>query len=139
MASKPVQRSIAELKKRGYTCHVVERWNSFAKIRQDFGGFADILAYKPGEVGVLAIQACADSGDVSKHVKKLLGVANLGVWLQSGNKCEIWGWGMRGERGKRKTWTLRAINMTAGQFLATEKLEYKASLPDEQDAALPVI
>lgn len=39
----PAQRSLAALKQLGYRAKVVEKWNPFAKIRQDlFGG--DILA-----------------------------------------------------------------------------------------------
>lgn len=106
MASKSIQRSLQELKKRGYTAHVVERFNTFVKIRQDFGGFADILAYKLGEPGVLAIQACVGSGDVAKHVNKLKPLANVKTWLQAGNRLEIWSWAKRGERGARKLWSM---------------------------------
>ncbi len=110
MAAKTIQRSIAELKKNGYTHAIVERWNQFAHIRQDLFGFIDIVAIKSKELGVLAIQACSDdSGDVSSHVKKLMDNPNLKIWLQGRNSCEIYGWGHRGERGKRKVWTLRKV------------------------------
>jgi hypothetical protein len=104
----PTQRTIAELKKRGYTCHIVEKWNHFAKIRQDFGGFADILAYRNDLAGVFAIQTTSDS-NVSARVTKSLQISNLGTWLCAGNTFQVWGWGRKGERGKRKTWTLRVI------------------------------
>ena len=43
----PTQRSLAHLKALGYQARVVEKWNPFAKVRQDlFGG--DVLALKPG-------------------------------------------------------------------------------------------
>lgn len=112
MATQSVQRTMRELKKRGYTAHVVERWNQWAHKRQDFGGFADILAYKPGESGVLAVQACSDNGgDVSAHIKKLVAIANVRPWILSNNRLEIWGWGLRGARGERKLWTLRIIHI----------------------------
>jgi hypothetical protein len=55
----PTARSLAHLKALGYQAKVVEKWNPFAKIRQDLFG-ADILALKPGEP-VLVVQATTDS------------------------------------------------------------------------------
>lgn len=124
MASKPVQRTLATLRENGYNAHVVEKWNQWAHRRQDFGGFADVLAYKEGESGVLAIQACADNGgDVSAHFHKLCGVPDLLVWLKAGNRCEIWGWGKRGAAGKRKLWTLRIVGLvvTAANVIGTDR------------------
>jgi hypothetical protein len=43
------------LRELSYHTRVVEKWNPFAKIRQDLFG-ADVLALKPGEP-VLAVQA----------------------------------------------------------------------------------
>lgn len=105
----PMQRTLAELKKRGFTAHIVEKWNSFIKIRQDFGGFADVLAYKKDYPGVLAINCCLDNGEVNAHVVKYEVMENVRTWLTSGNRLEVWGWGIRGERGKRKLWTLREV------------------------------
>lgn len=110
MPSKPTQRTLKKLRAEGWTCHIVEHFNHFSRVRQDFGGFADILAYKPGESGVLAIQCCADNGgDVSSHMKKLAPLPNVKAWLEAENRLEIWGWGLRGERGARKLWTLRVV------------------------------
>lgn len=109
--TSPAERTIAELKRREYTAHKVEHWNMFAKIRQDFGGFADFLAYKEGEVGVLAINCCLDNGEVQSHVNKYKTMANVQTWLKANNKMEVWGWGKRGDRGKRKIWTLRVISL----------------------------
>lgn len=105
-APKSLSKSLNLLKRNGYTAHSVERYNSFVKIRQDFGGFADILAYKPGEFGVLAVQACMGNGDVSKHLKKYSMNKNMRTWIESGNRFEIWSWAKRGDRGKRKVWSM---------------------------------
>ena len=51
--SSPTQRSLAMLKRLGYAACVVERWNQYAKVRQDALGFIDILA--AGDGGILAI------------------------------------------------------------------------------------
>lgn len=120
---------MAHLRKNGYHASIVEKWNQFARIRQDFGGFADILAYKPQEAGVLAIQATSDEkgGNVSARVKKLTApepddkhgpsrIENIKAWLGAGNRLEVWGFGKRGERGARKLWTLRVIPITLDHF-----------------------
>ena len=106
----PTQRTLAELRKRGYIAHIVEKWNPFAKIRQDFGGFADILAYKPEIPGVLAIQTTSDS-NIANRVAKSSQNSNLRAWLASGASFEVWGWGRKGKRGKRKIWTLRSVSI----------------------------
>ena len=63
----PTARSLAHLKSLGYTAKVVERWNPFAKIRQNlFGG--DLLALKPGEP-VLVIQATSGTNHAARRTK----------------------------------------------------------------------
>lgn len=119
MATQSVQRSTLALRDMGYEYSIVEKFNSFVKRRQDFGGFADILAWKEGVNGVLAVQACAGHGDAGKHVTKLTTVSpaedeakgkarirKIRAWLSGGNKLEIWSWAKRGARGERKLWTV---------------------------------
>jgi hypothetical protein len=44
----PTARSLAHLRELGYKARVVEKWNPWAKVRQDlFGG--DLIGLKPGE------------------------------------------------------------------------------------------
>src|SRR5215472_3844766 len=42
--SSPTQRSLAYLRQNGWTACVVEKWNQYARVRQDAFGFGDILA-----------------------------------------------------------------------------------------------
>lgn len=108
--TSPTKLSLAELRKRGYMAAVVEKFNSFIKIRQDLFGILDIIAVHPIKKEVLGIQATSEKGgNVSKHQKKIEGNKNLETWLQSGCKFEIWGWAKKGKAGKRKLWTLREI------------------------------
>lgn len=118
MASKSYQRSKAELEKRGYIAGKTEQpWNRFSKVRQDFCGFADIIAFHPEHNETLAIQACTNDGGVQKHLDKLLAIYAVGMWVkQPSRRLEIWGWAKRGERGKRKLWTLRVIPITHAMF-----------------------
>ena len=46
--TSPLQRSKKLLESEGYTVAIVERWNPWAKVRQDLFGIIDLLAIKPG-------------------------------------------------------------------------------------------
>lgn len=107
----PTARSLAVLRSRGCVYGVVEKWNPGARVRQDFLGFADILAVEPGQLGVLAIQACT-TGDQAKRLAKIAENARVAPWLAAGNRVVVWGWAKRGARGKRKTWTLSETPVT---------------------------
>jgi len=102
----PTQRTLQELRRRGYVAQVVERWNAFAKIRQDLFGFIDIVAVKSNENGVLGVQATS-TGNVPSRIQKASLSPNLSVWLQAGNRFAVWGWAKRGAKGKRKVYQLR--------------------------------
>jgi hypothetical protein len=92
MAKKsPTQRTLEELRSRGYLCAVVEKWNQFAKIRQDLYGFIDILCLHPEEDQPLAIQ-CTTRGNVSARVKKIKEHENFEL-VKAKMVIEVWGWG----------------------------------------------
>lgn len=114
MATSPTQRSLAHLKKAGYTVAVVERWNAFTRTRQDLFQFADLLAFHVG-VPVLLVQTTT-AGNVSKRRKKILANATAKAWVQAGNEIALHGWALRGPRGKRKTWTVEPEWLTEDQF-----------------------
>lgn len=122
MPSKPTQRSLEELRKRGYVCGVTEKWNSFARVRQDYPydkhGFGDIIAYHPNTNEVLAIQACADNGGaIMERFRKIKQSENAYKWtLQECRRLEIWGWGLRKNGTKRKVWTLRTMPISKDDF-----------------------
>ncbi len=101
----PTARSLKEMRARGYHCAVVEKWNSFAKIRIDLFGFGDILCFKKDESGVIAIQATS-SPNISARLKKISENKYVDDWLRAGNRLIVHGWALRGERGKRKVYTL---------------------------------
>ncbi|MBI5315852.1 MAG: hypothetical protein HZB34_07765 [Nitrospirae bacterium] len=100
----PTARSLQHLKALGYAARVVEKWNPFAKIRQDLFG-ADLLALKAGQP-VLAIQCTSGSNHAARRVK-LEAEGFVALWKASGAALEVWSWSKQGPRGKRKTWTLR--------------------------------
>ena len=100
----PTARSLQHLRALGYRAQVVERWNPFAKIRQDlFGG--NIVALKSGEP-VLVVQATSATNHAARRTKlEEQGFAAL--WTGAGARLEIWSWAKAGARGTRKVWTVR--------------------------------
>lgn len=105
----PTQRSLAKLRKDGWLVAITERWNPFAKIRQDLFGFVDLLAIK-GDT-TLAVQTT--SGDnVTARIAKIRALQSSSLWLESPNrKIVVHGWRKIGERGKRKIWECREVTL----------------------------
>lgn len=103
--TSPTARSLAELRRLGATCQVVEHWNAFSRKRNDLFGVIDIVAVHPSRQGVLGIQATS-AGNITARMKKSMEEPRLKVWLKAGNTFQVWGWGKRGPRGKLKKWTL---------------------------------
>lgn len=101
-----MQRSLKHLKAQGYTCQIVEKWNPWAKIRQDLFGIIDLVAIKDGQKGVLGIQTTSGANH-SARVNKALVEPNLALWKASGNRFVVQSWAKRGARGQRKVWELR--------------------------------
>ena len=113
-ASKsPCQLSLAYLRKQGWVCGITERFNRFANIRQDLWGFVDIMAVRQGEL--LAVQTTS-TPHLNDHLAKLRSekvVGNVRLLLSvPGCRVVLHGWALRGDRGKRKTFTLKEIPVT---------------------------
>lgn len=85
----PTQRSLEALREAGYLPSVVERWNSFARIRQDLWGWCDILAIKKGEV--LAVQVTS-AANVSARIKKIQDSETIAKVRDAGIRVEVHGW-----------------------------------------------
>ena len=108
MASSPTTRSLALMRKEGYTCAITEHYNAFVGIRQDLYGFIDIVCLRGGEVGVLGIQTTS-TGNINARIKKIQANPIYILWLQCGNKLEVQGWAKRGKAGKVKHWTVKRV------------------------------
>jgi hypothetical protein len=63
-------------------------------VTQDFGNFADLIAYSAMET--VGLQACAISG-FAAHVSKIRGLATARLWCHEGSRrrIEVWGWSGR--------------------------------------------
>lgn len=98
----PLQRTLGRLRRKGYIVGITEKWNPHIRIRQDFCGFADCLAFRDWEIGVLAVNAM--------HLRHRTGHKKfnknkaLKIWLMAGNRFSMHQWHKIGSRGKRKIW-----------------------------------
>ena len=111
--TSPTQRTLAWCKEHGLTVQVVERWCSFSRRRIDLFGCVDLVmavdcsrAYPPGERGIYGIQACAGASHAARRTKSIA-EPRLRTWLLAGGRFAVVSWAKRGERGKRKLWTMR--------------------------------
>ena len=113
MATSPTQRTLAYCKKLGRTSGIVEKWNSFIKIRQDLFGFIDIICIDKDK-GIVAVQSTGSAH--SEHIKKLTVDRKEIVteWLKSGAPLELISWRkvkkVRG--GKAMVWKPRICDFT---------------------------
>lgn len=115
----PTQRTKAKLKAEGWPfVAVTERWNAFAKCRQDLFSFVDILALRQNEL--MAVQTTSGS-NVSARLEKIRNAPAAAVWLSVPNhRLVVHGWSKRGARGERKLWTCREVEVTP-LMLGTKK------------------
>lgn len=102
----PTQRTLKAVRESGWTAEVVERWNPYARIRQDLFNFIDIVAIKPGEP-ITGIQVTASGA--SSRVKKIVEAPESRLWLLGGGRLVVHSWAIRGKKGKRKKHTCREI------------------------------
>lgn len=101
--SSPTQRTLAHLRKQGYLVAITEKWNPWAKIRQDLFGIVDVLAVREGET--LAVQ-CTSGDNVSKRVAKIAESETVPMLRKAGWKIVVHGW----RKGANGRWALREID-----------------------------
>jgi hypothetical protein len=119
--SSPTARTLAELRRLGWTAQVVEHWNAYARRRIDLGGGIDVVAWHGPNLstfahgGILGVQACAGASHAARR-DKLLALPAMREWVAAGGLLEIWSWAKQGARGKRKVWTLRRESLDLAMF-----------------------
>lgn len=84
----PTQRSLAKMREHGYLCEVTERWNPFAKIRQDLYGFIDILCVGEDIVGVQT----TTKENMKARIDKIANHDNYPAVIASGIRIVVHGW-----------------------------------------------
>lgn len=110
----PTQRSLKKMRDDGWTCAITERWNPYAKIRQDLFGFIDILCFK--EEMTLAVQTTSGV-NVSSRLEKIKGIPEAKAWASTlFRRIVVHGWRKVGPRGKRKVWECREVPVEFYEF-----------------------
>ncbi len=114
----PTQRTLDELRKRGWTAQVVERpWNKFSKVTLDLFGVIDLVAIAHDEqwvprTAILGIQATTGAHHADRRTK-ILAEPRAKEWVDAGGRLELWTWSQRvaykanGSKAARPAWTLR--------------------------------
>lgn len=117
----PTARSKQWGEKKGYSICTVEKYNSFIKQRFDAFGFGDLLVLD-GKYGA-ALWQVTTTENINARIDKIKEIEYAKTWLLANNRIFVHGWGKRGERGKRKLWTLKCyeIVLSNGRLEAIEK------------------
>lgn len=104
MKSSPTVLSLRKMRKEGYNCAIVEKWNPHIKIRQDLFGFIDIICVKGKEV--TGIQSTSESGgNVAKRRTKILEHNNYPL-IKDAIRIVVHGW-----KFKDKKYVCREIEL----------------------------
>jgi len=100
MATSPTQLTLKKLRSEGYTTvQIVERWNAFAKIRQDLFQIIDVLAVKDGET--IGIQVTSKT-NVPARIRKIEECEHLNNLRDASWKILVHGWYKENNRWKLK-------------------------------------
>lgn len=132
----PTARTLQELRECGYTAQVVERYNAFARVRQDLFGCIDIVAMPPANYRldlIIGIQCCAGSSHAA-HRDKIMLETRLVDWIRCGGSFELWSWSKAGKRGERKEWTKRVERFTISgtAVISVDNIEF-CEKPDQAE------
>lgn len=104
MASSPTQRSLKFMRDQGYLCEITERWNQWAKVRQDLFNFVDILCIKGGKT--VAVQTTS-YGNMSARIKKIKDLETYPIVRSAGWEIVVHGW----KKDKSGRWVVREVIM----------------------------
>ena len=106
----PTQRTLKEMRDRGYTCQVVEYWNPFARRRIDLFGCIDVVCLSEAHNGVLGIQTTSRANHSARR-HKIAESEDMRLWVACGNTLLIQSWGKL-----KRGWSLREEEITLDMF-----------------------
>lgn len=107
--TSPTERSMRECRRLGWHVQVVERWNPYARIRQDLFGCIDLIAIAGDKL--IGIQATSGANHAAR-VTKAAAEPRLRAWLAAGGLFEVWSWSKRARRESGKNWHVRREELT---------------------------
>ena len=125
MAKKsPMALTLAILKERDLVYEKTEHWNAFAKCRNDFLGFIDIVVLMGKyHVGIQVTTQANRSARIKKITTDKKIRPKVTKWLERGDRIEVWGWHkiMRrrtdGKRGKVGVWQANIAMITLADMM----------------------
>ena len=109
----PMELSLQLLRKEGYRCGITEKWNPFAKVRNDLHGYVDIEALNATRNIALHVQTTTLS-NINARINKIKEGSAWLDWLAISptHKIEVHGWALQRERGtKRFHYEVRRIEI----------------------------
>lgn len=89
MALSPTQLTLRNLRERGFRAEVVERWNPYARIRQDLFGIIDVIGVRRGET--IGVQSTSFANRMSR-VRKMADSEAIGDLREADWTIEVHGW-----------------------------------------------
>jgi len=102
MGMSPTQLTLRQLRRDGYTAEVTERWNPWAKCRQDLFKIIDVLAVGHGET--VAVQ-CTSYSNISARVRKIADADAVPDMREAGWRIIVQGW-----HKKKNRWVCREVD-----------------------------
>lgn len=85
----PTSRTLALLRKDGWLCAVVEKWNPHSRTRLDLYGIGDVLAIRGPQT--LLVQ-CTSGSNGSARVKKITEAEHTPRLREAGWSIEVHAW-----------------------------------------------
>lgn len=110
----PNARTRAYYERLGCMAAIVEVHSPFPKPfgkKHDMHGIFDLFVLKRGGEA-WGIQATS-TPNMSARVHKLYASERYAEWIELGGKAAVVGWSKTGERGKRKLWTIKILELGA--------------------------
>jgi hypothetical protein len=99
------KRTLDEMRKRGYLCAVVEKFNKFAGVTQDLYGFIDVLCCGDGEI--VGVQTTS-SDNMAARIDKIANHENTAAVRKAGMRLLVHGW----RKNAEGRWVLREVDVS---------------------------
>jgi hypothetical protein len=108
----PTARTLAHLRRLGFTAARVEVYIPAVRQHRDLFGIGDVLGVHPRDRAVLLIQATTDA-HVANRLRRVQARPELPLLLAAGVAVEVWGWSLRDRRWRVRRVALRPENPAA--------------------------
>lgn len=123
---KTLNLALKAMRGLGYLGDSVERSLGFGKfaVKKDWAGFADILVFKPGKPGMVAIQACSWSSDMNAHLRKVLALTNAYDFVRTPyNRILVIAWKKKPRKSAAK-WVEEVTESHYNDLLAQKTIQF---------------